>query len=189
MGATDALWWAWSGHGFEHLRLDVGAIGVRADSVIVAEDEGLLFRARYTLECDAAWCLQRARIELLAEPSRVKELLVDRGRWIDDSAGAALPFEGCVDIDIYPSPFTNTLPIRRLADTAVGLPVRITVAWVHLPTLTMHSARQEYTLLERDQSGGARWRFRALDSDFTTELQVDGQGIVRDYPELARRIL
>jgi uncharacterized protein len=185
---TDVLWSAWDGRGIEHLRLDVEPDLIRADSLIVSVDEGRPFRARYTLECDGAWRLRRARLDVLQDPARVLELHVDGGRWSDARAGTPLPFGGCVDVDIYPSPFTNTLPIRRLADSAVGQPVRVTVAWVHLPALTLHAAPQEYTLLERAESG-ARWRFRALDSNFTAELHVDAQGVVRDYPEIARRLL
>jgi len=66
--------------------------------------------------------------------------------------------------------------------------VVIDVAWVLLPALTIQVARQEYTRLERGEAG-ERWRFRALESGFTAELAVDGQGVVRDYPEIARRIL
>jgi uncharacterized protein len=58
---------------------------------------------------------------------------------------------------------------------------------VALPELTVRSAPQEYTLLER-QPGGARWRFRSLDSGFVAELPVDAAGLVRDYPGIARRL-
>ncbi|HEX9749131.1 MAG TPA: putative glycolipid-binding domain-containing protein, partial [Methylomirabilota bacterium] len=68
-----------------------------------------------------------------------------------------------------------------------GRPVAIAVAWVTLPELTVQVARQEYTLLARG-ADGARWRFRAIDSDFTAELDVDRDGLVRDYPDIARRI-
>jgi hypothetical protein len=111
-----------------------------------------------------------------------------RGHWSDAAAGAVPALDGCVDIDIYPSPFTNTLPIRRLADAPIGRPVALDVAWVLLPELTIHPARQEYTLLERG-ADGARWRFRGLDSDFVAELDVDGNGLVLDYPGIARRVL
>ena len=190
MATTDVLWAAWDGRGFEHLALSVESGGVRADSVIIAvDDDGRPYRARYVVECDAGWVLRRARIEVLEEPARVMQVRADgRGGWTDALTGAVLPLTGCVDIDIYPSPFTNTLPIRRLADAGVGRPVVIEVAWVLLPALTIKAARQEYMLLERGETG-ARWRFRALESGFTAELAVDGQGVVRDYPEIARRIL
>jgi hypothetical protein len=93
-----------------------------------------------------------------------------------------------VDIDIYPSPFTNTLPMQRLPDVVVGRPIAIDVIWVGLPDLTIHAARQEYTLLDRDPDG-ARWRFRTLDSGFTAALATDRHSLVLDYPGIARRIL
>lgn len=189
MATIDARWAAWDGRGLEHLRLDVEPVSVRADSVILAADDGgRPYRARYRIECDGSWSVRRARIELLEEPGRVLDLrAAGRGRWIDGTTGAALPLDGCLDVDVYPSPFTNTLPMRRLADSAVGRPVAITVAWVGLPGLIVRPAPQEYTLLERGPDG-ARWRFRALDSDFTAELAVDRDGLVRDYPGIARRV-
>ncbi len=64
----------------------------------------------------------------------------------------------------------------------------IDVAWVLLPALTIQAKPQEYTLLERG-GRGSRWRFRALDSDFVAELAVDDDGLVLDYPGIARRVL
>jgi hypothetical protein len=192
MATIDVLWAAWDGRGLEHLRLsmDSGDPGVRADSLILAvDDDGRPFRARYVVECDEGWTVRRARIELLETPPRVLDIRADgRGRWTDAATGTALALDDCVDIDIYPSPFTNTLPMRRLAAAVVGRPVTLDVAWVVLPALTIQPARQEYTLLDRG-AAGARWRFRGLDSDFVAELDVDGNGLVLDYPGIARRVL
>ena len=183
------LWAAWDGRGLEHLRLDVEPGVVIADSLLIAvDDDGRPFRARYRLECDAGWTVRHARIERLDAPARALDLRADgRGHWTDASTGTASPLDGCIDIDIYPSPFTNTLPMRRLADGVIGRPVVIDVAWVALPELTVQAKRQEYTLLDRG-ADGARWRFRALDSDFTAELAVDRDSLVRDYPDIARRL-
>jgi hypothetical protein len=188
MDTIDVLWAAWDGRGLEHLRLREDAAGVRADSLILAvDDEGRPFRARDVVETHPGWRVMRARIEVLEEPARVLEVRADgQGRWTE-AGGGALPLDGCVDIDVYPSPFTNTLPIRRLTGAVVGRPIALAVAWVHLPPLTIEVDRQEYTLLERAATG-ARWRFRGVDSDFTAELDVDARGLVRDYPGIARRI-
>jgi hypothetical protein len=190
MATIDVLWAAWEGRGFEHLALRQEAGAVRADSLIIAvDDDGRPFRARYAVECDGGWAIRRARVEVLEEPGRVLEVRVDgRGRWTDAATGAVPALDGCVDIDIYPSPFTNTLPIRRLTDAVVGRPVALDVAWVVLPELTIQPARQEYTLLERG-ADRARWRFRGLDSEFVAELPVDHHGLVLDYPCIARRVL
>jgi hypothetical protein len=189
MATTDALWAAWEGPGLEHLRLRVDGSGAQADSVIIAvDDDGRPFRARFAIEADTGWRLRHARIELLDDSARALDLYADGlGHWIDAVTGAARPLDGCLDIDVYPSPFTNTLPIRRLPAPALGAPVALAVAYVTLPELTVRPADQEYTLLER-QPDGARWRFRSLDSDFTAELSVDQAGLVRDYPGIARRL-
>jgi hypothetical protein len=190
MATVDALWAAWEGRGLEHLRLSMEPGAMRADSLIIAvDDAGRPFRARYVVEWDEGWAVRRARIEVLEEPGRVMEIRADgRGHWTDAATGSPLPLDGCVDIDIYPSPFTNTLPIRRLADAVVGHAVAIDVAWVLLPALTIQATPQVYTLLERGGTG-SRWRFRAPGSDFTAELAVDDNGLVLDYPGIARRAL
>ena len=190
MATVDVLWAAWDGRGLEHLRLGMDGDAVRADSLILAvDDAGRPFRARFVVECDAGWTVRRARIEVLEDPARVLEVRADgRGHWTDAATGAALPLDGCVDIDVYPSPFTNTLPMWRLADAVVGRPAALDVAWVVLPELTIQIAHQEYTLLARG-ADGSRWRFRGLDSDFTAELDTDRHQLVRDYPGIARRIL
>ena len=189
MVTIEALWAAWEGPGLEHLRLGVDGDGARADSVIIAlDDAGRPFRARFAIETDAGWRVRRARIELLGDPAPALDLRADGlGHWTDAVTGAARPLDGCLDIDVYPSPFTNTLPIRRLPAPAVGAPVAHAVAYVALPELTVRPAPQEYTLLER-RPDGARWRFRSLDSGFTAELAVDAAGLVRDYPGIARRL-
>lgn len=187
---VNVLWAGWDGRGLEHLRLDVSRAAVRADSLILAvDDAGLPFRARYVIECDVSWKVTRARIEVLEEPGRVLDLRTDgHGHWTDAARGEALSLNRCVDVDIFPSPFTNTLPIRRLGHAVVGRPNVIEVAWVALPELSIQAVQQEYTLLGRDAEG-SRWRFRALDSGFTAELAADGRGVVLDYLGLARRVM
>jgi hypothetical protein len=186
---VDVLWAAWEGRGLEHLRVEASDAGVRADSVLTNVDEGgRPYRARFHVECDRGWRFTRARVELLDDPPRVLDLAADgRAHW--SSGGTGMPaLDGCLDIDIYPSPFTNTLPVRRLTDAVPNRPVAIAVAWVALPELTVRVDRQEYTLLERSAEG-ARWRFHAPETGFTVELDTDRHGLVRDYPGIARRLV
>ena len=106
--------------GIEHLRLSEGL----ADGLVVAIDDELgPFRLHYRLSWDAQWCLRDAALSLIGEEgvaARTMRLATDgQGHWTDDR-GAALPaLEGCLDIDIWPTPFTNSFPIRRVS-LAVG---------------------------------------------------------------------
>ena len=56
------------------------------------------------------------------------------GNWTD-ADGTPLPaLQGCVDVDLSGSPFTNTLPIRRLGDN-LRARQEIRVTYIDLPKL------------------------------------------------------
>ncbi len=175
------LWARVDRPGLEHLWLRQGPDGVQADGVAIGVKDGAApFRLRYRIHCDERWIVETVRVEVLDDSGRLIELKVDgRGGWTDGT-GAALPLDGCLDVDIFASPFTNTLPIRRLG-LAPGRSAELLVAYVSVPDLALSTARQRYTCLERRPDGG-RWRYESLTSGFTTELPVDADGLVLDYP-------
>jgi hypothetical protein len=91
--------------------------------------------------------------------------------------------DGCLDIDIWPTPFTNTFPIRR-APLAVGERREFRMAWVSAPELTLRPMRQGYTRL-----ADRLYRYESLEgSGFRAELTVDEDGLVRDYQGVFRRV-
>ncbi len=65
---------------------------------------------------------------------------------------------------------------------AVGVPRRITVAYVAVPGLAVSRAEQEYALL-----APGRFRYRGLGTGFAAEVTADADGIVVDYPPIWRR--
>jgi hypothetical protein len=90
---------------------------------------------------------------------------------------------GAIDIDLSITPFTNTLPIRRM-DLAHGQSADIVVAYIRVPELTVTKDPQRYSCIEsRD-----RYRCESLDSDFVREIETDRDGIVVTYPGVFRRI-
>jgi len=96
--------------------------------------------------------------------------------------------DGCIDVDISATPFTNTLPIRRLG-LKPGEAANLKVAYLAIPEMRVEPARQRYTCLERDDQGGL-YRYESLDGEFagfTADLPVDAGGLVLDYPGLFRR--
>lgn len=170
------------GVGLEHLLLAEGT----ADSVVLAfdEDHGP-FRLSYRLRWDAAWRLRAAELVVeMEQPSRSLSFQTDgQGHWQDGDGRAIDELEGCLDIDIWPTPFTNSFPIRR-EPIAIGERHEFLVAWVFAPDLTVHPQQQSYTrIAER------LYLFENLDgSGFTAELPVDADGIVVDYPDLFDRV-
>ncbi len=168
------MWTARAWPGSEHLDLHVGDDGVVADGVILAAPEGEPIRLAYRIECDRDWrtrsvTLQRHRSE------RTTLTRDERGRWLID--GRERPdLAGCTDVDIALTPFTNTLPIRRLG-LALGAAADLHVVYIQPERgLTVSPAEQRYTRLDVG--------YRYESGTFRADLVVDGAGLVTDYPDL-----
>ena len=171
------------GVGLEHLLLDERV----ADSVVLAFDEERgPFRLTYRLTWDESWRLREADLVVATEHSTTSlNLRTDvQGRWGDGGGRAIDGLDGCVDIDIWPTPFTNSFPVCRVP-LAVGERRQFRMAWVSAPGLTVRPQPQAYTRL-----ADRLYLFESLDgSGFTVELPVDEDGIVLDYPGLFRRVV
>jgi hypothetical protein len=168
-----------SGAGLEHLLFH----SRWADGVVLAYDEaGTPYRLAYRVEWDERWRTRivRARVRG-AELERTLLLAADgEGHWARD--GQVDPvLDGCLDVDIWPTPFTNTLPIRRLG-LEPGERQVVSVVWVNAPTLAVAPVAQAYTRLAED-----RYLFESLESGFRTELELDEDGLVLDYPGVFER--
>jgi hypothetical protein len=96
-------------------------------------------------------------------------------------------FRHSSDVDISETPFTNTLPIRRLG-LAPGESADNCVVYFDGNELQPWPEPQRYTCLERNAQGGL-YRFLSLDGGFTADLSVDADGLVVDYPGLFKRTL
>ncbi|MCL4245981.1 MAG: putative glycolipid-binding domain-containing protein, partial [Candidatus Dadabacteria bacterium] len=88
-----------------------------------------------------------------------------------------------IDVDIFPTPFTNTIPIRRLG-LGAGQSADIIVAYIKLPEMSVTSDPQRYTCVMPLKI----YRFESLDSDFKCDIEVDEDGLVVSYPGLFRRV-
>ena len=170
------------GVGLEHLLLADRA----ADSVVLAFDEERgPFRLTYRLTWDDSWRLRDADLAVATQRS-TKDLRLrtdGRGQWRDGDGRAIGELDGCLDVDIWPTPFTNSFPIRR-EPLAVGERREFRMAWIFAPDLTVHAKPQAYTRL-----ADRLYLYENLDSGFATRLPVDGDFIVLDYPGFFRRVM
>ncbi len=103
------------------------------------------------------------------------------GRWGEMNGAHRHDLAGCTDVDLPATPFTNSIPIRRLG-LDVGSEAVVTAAMVDVETLGVVPVRQRYRRLTPRRFGYAN-----LDSGYAVELDVDEYGLVHDYPDLYRR--
>ena len=179
-----ARWQEWSGRGIEHLVLSERPGRILAEGVVLATVEASHFAAAYHIECDAAWRVKTTRARVIGVDAALDLMSDCAGRW-QDGRGQALPdLDGAIDVDLSITPFTNTLPIRRLG-LSEGQGADIRAVYLRFPHLTVTIDRQRYTCLKR----GRHYRYESLDSDFVRDIDVDADGLVVTYPGLFRRIL
>jgi hypothetical protein len=188
----EVMWVPRDGPGLEHLRLSFDGERTLADSVIVGLTDAHAFRVRYEIRCDAEWCVREVRVRNLDGDSSALHLRADgRGHWTDGGRQPLPALDGCIDVDLSATAFTNTLPIRRLG-MQPGAAADLTVVYIEVPSLEMMPVRQRYGCLARDPGGG-RYRYESLPYEilpegFMDELLVDADGLVIDYPKLFRRV-
>jgi len=181
------MWQAWTGHGLESLRVSVDADGVRAESVAIGLSAGRAYTVRYALRCDTGWRVRTLEAWTLGDEHASLALSSDgSGRWTGPDGAHRPSLDGCFDVDFPSTAFTNTLPIRRLA-MVPGWSEELSVVYIAVPALTVSVARQRYTCLTWGPDGG-RYRFESLGTDFNAEITLDGDGLVVEYPRIARRV-
>ena len=184
MGASMMVRWeGWEGRSLEHLALQEEADGITAESVILGRAGGQPFAASYRISCDSGWRTREVAIGLIGSSRQLLLTADGEGRW-RAGAGADLPaLRGAVDVDITATPFTNTLPIRRLGLSA-GAAADITTVYITVPDLTITTDPQRYTCLEPNRS----YTYESRDSDFRRQIETDERGLVLTYPGLFRRV-
>ena len=104
------------------------------------------------------------------------------GRWGEMNGAHRPELDGCVDLYLACTPFTSTLPMRRLP-LHVGHTADITVASVDVETLDIQPDHHRYTRIDSH-----RWRFERLSTGEASEFDVDQYGLVLDQRQRFRRI-
>ena len=173
---VEVRWASWAGDTLEVLRLGWEHAGWTAEGVIGGID------IHYAVRLDEQW---NVRQFVLFRDMEDPDLWLARdaaGQWGEMNGVYRPELDGCTDIDLVSTPFTTTLPIRRL-DLDVGEHADVLVAWIDHETLQTAPVRQRYARLDE-----RRWRFESLETGYDVEVEVDEHGLVLDYPDEFRRI-
>ncbi|AQQ14896.1 hypothetical protein CGLAU_04610 [Corynebacterium glaucum] len=158
------------------------------------------YRATWTLDAADGWITRRVTVEVQGNGwTRTLELTRnDDGEWSSDTTvsgeqPADLPSPGIVDgvdlsdaldCDLGLCPMTNTMPIRRLNLLTDSVPdTQLIMAWIDMPSLQIIASDQYYGSIDQDTV-----HYRSGTRGVDVELEVDHDGVVIAYPDMARRI-
>jgi hypothetical protein len=167
--------------GLEELRLYEWQDSIKVRGAIVGQAGETRHGVLYELSLTLDWVFESALLQrtdgVMSVLSRGKD-----GSWYDMHADDLPELAGCVDIDFEMTPFTNTLPIRRVP-LAIGETRRFRMAYIPADTLEPFADEQIYTRLDE-----RLYRFEEADGSFSAEITVDDDGMVVDYPGLFERV-
>jgi uncharacterized protein len=173
--------------GLEHFYLRHDSGEITADGIVIGVEGNVAFRIRYNISCDLKWRVRKVVVKSLEEDEQIIRFASDGfGNWTNESGSPVSELNGCFDVDITATPFTNTLPIRRLSLSS-GESAEIKVVYLTIPEMRVSIEPQRYTCLETSSAGG-KYKFENLDGGFTAVITVDADGFVEDYPGLFKRV-
>jgi uncharacterized protein len=173
--------------GFEVLFARREGVGYHVEGHATAVEGDHVWGIRFAIELDSSWATRSARVVSRSElGTREVRLEGDGGgRWLVDGAPAPL-VEGCLDVDLEASAFTNAFPVRRVG-LRVGEASEAPAAYVRAPGLAVQRLEQRYERLA-GPDGREVYAYEAPDMNFAATLVFDEHGLVLDYPEIAVRV-
>ena len=181
----EVIWEQLVGKGLEHLVLNQDK-DIRVDSLAVGTIEGAAYRIKYQFICDIDWKVKKVGVEDLLNHKSLVFIQKEDGAWTDEEDRPIEALNGCQDVDIMITPFTNTLPIRRLK-LSLGESKEIAVVYFSLPDLTVSKRDQRYTFLSQEKERKV-YKYESLGSGFTSDITVDTEGFVINYPGIFKMV-
>lgn len=205
--AHTSLQHSWQGED-DPTRIDTATINLETDRLTAhGTSRTADYAISWALATTSGWVTQRLTATVHGQ-GWSRHLELDRsesGKWscvAQSSGDSSLPkpgivdpdaLAGALDCDLGLCPVTNTMPVLRLdllsGNAAPVDETELTMAWVEVPSLRVIPSRQVYShVRSAREDSPAVVLFSSGNGGFTAELTVDDDGVVVDYPGLARRI-
>ena len=176
---TNILWTGREYYSLENCLVNIVASGSEINSTIIGYYAEKIYRVEYLIKTNQNW--ETIFFEINSRHSNKTQLIRfegdGKGNWINNGKKAD-QFKGCIDVDIPLTPFTNTLPIRRL-NLDQKQTQEIKVIYCDLLEQQIKPVHQQYNRLSDTE-----YHYENVPNDFEATIQVDESGLVVDYPAL-----
>lgn len=176
---TNLLWTGREYYSLENCLVDINGDGVDIHSVIVGAYQNIIYRVEYEIRTTQQW--ETIFVGIFGQHKNQQHRLRfdgdGKGGWTVNGK-AEKKFDGCIDIDIPLTPFTNTLPINRLK-LSPQEEKHIKVIYCDLLQGEFTAVNQKYIKLS-----DSIYHYENVPNDFEADIEVDAQGFVVDYPQL-----
>ena len=178
------LWKGIENDSLENCMVNFTNEGSVINSTIIGKGQDLIYKVVYHIKTNQLWETTYLEIEFqLGDNIKTVRFRSDgKGNWTTNGKPVEA-FNGCIDVDITLTPFTNSLPINRLK-LAVNEVKQIKVLYLNVLNQEISSVYQKYTRLSANE-----YKFETVPNDFEAIIETDELGLVVSYPQLFRRLL
>lgn len=179
-----ALWQIEETAGFEAAWIRLDGLRMRAEGTVAGQLPEP-YRLTYELETDDRAATTRLAVDCrTGKEQRQLDLRRDDTGWTVD--GVPRPdLADALDCDLACCPVTNTMPVlRHQLHRQPGAP-EFLMAFVEVPSLRVVPVAQAYRHLGLEPNGA---RVRYSSGSFTSDLLIDTDGLVVNYPTMAHRV-
>jgi hypothetical protein len=187
----------------EAAEIDLTDDGIAARGIQIGVDP-VPYRLEYRLGAAARFVTRTLQVEVSGD-GWGRELMLSHdsdGSWeceasengeapadLQPPGGDTDGLEVSLDCDLGFSPLTNFMPLRRHGLHQGPGDAEFVMAWVSVPDLALHVSPQRYEHVRKNADGAVvRFIDEGLFKGFTSELELDEDGLVRVYPGLAARV-
>ena len=173
------LWTGREYYSLENCHVEIQPQGVEIESTIVGKYGDVIYKVSYNIRTNPQWETQMLKIHA-RHNDIVQDILLEsdgNGSWIFNGKKTDA-FKGCMHVDIPLTPFTNTLPIRRLKLNQ-NESKQIQVIYCDLLSQQIIPVTQQYHCLSKN-----RYHYENVPNNFEADIEVDDDGLVIDYPSL-----
>lgn len=176
---TNLLWTGREYYSLENCLVNITDNGSQINSIIIGQYVGTIYRVEYDIITNRNWGTTFVKIKS-QQNNQFENFTLEsdgKGNWKLGGKSNA-EFEGCLDVDIPLTPFTNTLPINRLKLNVNENKV-IKVIYIDLLQQKITPVKQKYT-----RTSNTEYHYENIPNDFEAKITVDDLGLVVDYPSL-----
>lgn len=175
---ANIIWTGREYYSLENCLVNYSESGAEILSTIIGHYQQVIYKVDYRITTNSNW--ETLALEINSRHGDTLQVLrfdKDGKGWLRNGETVSM-FDGCIDVDIPLTPFTNTLPIRRLK-LKENDKREIKVIYCDLLNEEIKPVTQSYRCISP-----TRYHYQNVPNDFEAEIEVDENGLVKDYPQL-----
>ena len=153
--------------------------GIHGHGLAVGKTDGdIPFAMEYDVALTADWNIKEMSIKSLLDERAIRLVHKD-GQWYNGAGQHLAEFDGVELVDISISPFTNTLPIKRLQFEGER-PQKVDIIYFDENKFSIYRLQQIYSKV-------GEWTYRYQDI-ILPDFVVDNEGLVVEFPKIFKRV-